>query len=226
MTIVAMIGWIATATGMTLALPQLFRLARTRNVEGLSLIGWQAILAMNVGWMMHGVRIGQAPQAIASGVSLCATVPILILMSRALGRRTVATLSPGLALAAAMVAVDLLIGSAAYGSFALLPMAIGLGGQSVALVRSPHVRGVSTPSMLLGTLNQVLWTTWSFMVQDSGSMISAAAATVFVGFNLVWFALRRMGLRAFFAYGEEPVAYAGEPVGAPALVACPQPAEA
>jgi uncharacterized protein with PQ loop repeat len=140
MTLVAMVGWIATATGMTLALPQLYRLVRTRNVDGLSLIGWQAILAVNIGWMLHGVRIGQPPQAIASGFSLCATVPILILMSRALHRRAGVTLLPGLLLAAAMVAVDNLIGSAAYGSFALLPMTIALGGQSLALAGEQGMR--------------------------------------------------------------------------------------
>jgi uncharacterized protein with PQ loop repeat len=203
MTLVAVIGWIATATGMTLALPQLYRLLRTRNVEGLSLVGWQAILAVNVGWMMHGIRIGQPPQAIASGFSLIATVPILVLMSRALHRRTMVTLLPGLVLAATMVAVDQLIGSAAYGSFALVPMVIAIGGQSVALVRSPHVRGVSTPSMILGALNQGLWTTWAVLIGDPGSMISTICAGFFVTFNTVWFALRRFGVRAFFPYSEE-----------------------
>jgi hypothetical protein len=176
---------------------------RTRNVDGLSLIGWQAILAVNIGWMLHGVRIGQPPQAIASGFSLCATVPILILMSRALHRRAGVTLLPGLLLAAAMVAVDNLIGSAAYGSFALLPMTIALGGQSLALVRSPHVLGVSTPSMILGALNQCLWTTWAVMISDPGSMISTISAGFFVTFNIVWFALRRFGLRALFPYRDE-----------------------
>lgn len=226
MTIVAVIGWVATATGMTLALPQLFRLARTRNVEGLSLIGWQAGLAINIGWMTHGILIGQAPQALTSGVGLCATVPILILMSRALGRGPLVTLLPGLALGAAMVAVDQLIGSAAYGSFAVLPMTICLGAQSLALIRSPQVGGVSTPSLLLGTMNQVLWTAWSFLVQDSGSMISAAAASILVAFNLVWFVLRRRGLPAYFSYADEPVASADVSVEAPSRVGYPQPAEA
>ena len=202
MELVAVIGWIATATGMTLALPQLYRLLRTLNVEGLSLIGWQAILAVNIGWMMHGIRIGQPPQAITSGFSLCATLPILVLMSRSLHRRTAVTLLPGLVLAAVMVAVDQLTGSAAFGSFALVPLAIALGGQSVALVRAPHVRGVSTPSMILGAFNQVLWTTWAVMISDPGSMISTIWAGFLVGFNLIWFTLRRLGLRAFIPYQE------------------------
>ncbi len=220
MTIVAVIGWIATATGMTLGIPQLVRLARTRRVDGLSLIGMQAVVSMNIGWMMHGIRIGQPPQAIASGVSLLTVLPTVILLSRALGRRTSTTLLPSFALAAVMIAIDQFIGSSAYGSFALIPMVIALGGQTLALVRSHHVLGVSTPTLILGSINQGLWTVWAFLVVDSGTMISTTMASIFVVFNGVWYVLRRTGLRAFFPYPQDVSA-------APTLVsACPQVVEA
>ena len=49
MSLLVLVGWTATAVGTVLGIPQLVRLARTRNVEGLSLVGWQAILAINLG---------------------------------------------------------------------------------------------------------------------------------------------------------------------------------
>lgn len=202
MTWVAIVGWIATATGMTLGIPQLVRLARTRNVDGLSLVGMQAVVSMNIGWMMHGVWIGQPPQAIASGVSLLTVLPTVILMSRTLGRRTSMTLLPSFTLAAVMIGVDQILGSSAYGSFALIPMVIALGGQTVALVRSPHVMGVSTPTLALGAINQGLWTVWAFLIGDSGSMISCTMGSLFVASNVVWYVLRRNGLRAFLPYDE------------------------
>jgi uncharacterized protein with PQ loop repeat len=220
MSLVVVVGWLATAVGTVLGLPQLVRLARTRNVDGLSLIGWQAILAINLGWASHGLKIGQWPQIFTSTVGLVSTLPILFLMAREAKKAYVPTLLPGLGLAATMIAVDYLLGSAAYGWYAIVPATVALGGQSIALVRSPHVLGVSTPSMILGTLNQALWTTWSVLINDPGSMIAAWCASVMVAFNIVWFALRRFGLRAFFPYQD-----AVEP--APVLVGvCPEAAEA
>lgn len=200
MTAVEVLGWVATATGMTLALPQLARLFRTRNIDGLSLIGWQAVLAINIGWSMHGLRIGQLPQLFASGFGLLSTLPILYLMAKTMGRSYVPTLLPGLVLGVAMVSVDQFLGSAAYGWCAIAPALVALGGQSIELVRAPDVLGVSTPSLLMGTLNQALWTTWSILIGDPGSVISAVCATILVAFNLVWFVMRRLGLRAFFPH--------------------------
>ena len=67
--------------------------------------------------------------------------------------------------------------SAAYGIFAIVPGVIAMAGQSVELVRAPHVKGVSTASLLLGTLNQTLWAIWAVMLQDSGSMIAILATS-------------------------------------------------
>ncbi|MHB1009442.1 MAG: SemiSWEET family sugar transporter [Propionibacteriaceae bacterium] len=195
MSLLVLVGWTATVVGTVLGIPQLVRTARTRNVEGLSLLGWQAILAINLGWTAHGIRIGQPPQILASALSLVATVPILTILSRELGRRTLVSFVPGLALAVAMVGVDQFLGSAAYGVFAILPGVIAMGGQSVELVRAPHVRGISTLSLLLGALNQTLWAVWAVLLQDSGSLIAILATSALVVFNLVWYLLRRLGLR-------------------------------
>ncbi|HET7724676.1 MAG TPA: hypothetical protein VFK68_08560, partial [Propionibacteriaceae bacterium] len=171
----------------------------------------------NLGWTAHGIRIGQPPQILASALSLVATVPILAILSLELGRRTVVSFLPGLALALAMIGVDQFLGSAAYGMFAILPGVIAIGGQSVELVRAPHVRGISTPSLLLGALNQTLWAIWAVLLQDSGSLIAILATSALVVFNLVWYALRRLGLRAFFvrpAPAPTGPGTAGLPVGA------------
>ena len=87
------------------------------------------------------------------------------------------TLLPGLGLATVMIGVDQFLGSAAYGIFAIVPGVIAMAGQSVELVRAPHVKGVSTASLLLGTLNQTLWAIWAVQLQDSGSMIAILATS-------------------------------------------------
>ena len=86
MTPVEIVGWGAALVGTVLGLPQVYRLARTRNVEGLSLPAWQAILALNIAWTSHGVILGQPNMIVPNVLGLGSTLPILILMSRELGR--------------------------------------------------------------------------------------------------------------------------------------------
>ena len=133
---VEVVGWAATLIGTLLGLPQAVRLARTRSVEGLSLTAWQAVLAVNVGWTQHGLRIGQAPMILTSALSLCSTVPILIMMSRTLNRSFLRVMLPSLIAAAGMIAIDRGLGTAAYGTAAVLPAVLANLGLSVA--RAPR----------------------------------------------------------------------------------------
>lgn len=194
MSLAEILGWAGTITGILLGLPQLIRLARTRNVDGLSLRAWQAILAVNLGWTAHGITIGQPPQIITSFLSLFATVPILYLMARQLNRSFVLTLLPGLVLAAVMILIDQLFGSAAYGAVAIIPAVIGNAGQSVALVRAQHVEGVSALFLMLAVVNQVFWLTWAILVQDTGTIIAAVTTGTIAVFNIGWYTARRLGL--------------------------------
>ncbi|MGC3993619.1 MAG: PQ-loop repeat-containing protein [Propionicimonas sp.] len=203
MNLADLFGWAGTVTGVLLGLPQLVRLLRTRNVDGLSVIAWQAMLAVNLGWTVHGLRIGQPPQWITSVLSLAATVPILILLARALQRRLLPVLLPGIAFAAVMVAVDIWWGSAAYGVIAIIPAVISNIGQSVELVRAPHVQGVSVLFLILAVANQALWLTWAILVRDPGTIIAAVTNGVLGVFNLSWYTARRLGLPPAFVRTEK-----------------------
>ena len=198
MTPVELLGWTATIVGTFLATPQLVRLARTRNVEGLSLLGWQTALVLNIAWAMHGINIGQLPQILSSLLALFTTIPILVLMARVLDRRVVATMLPSLAVAATMIAIDGFLGSAAYGIAAIFPGIAITAAQSVELVRSEHVLGVSPVSTALGFVNLTLWFAWALLVRDPGTIIALSISWFIALFNVIWYVLRRMGLRPFF----------------------------
>ena len=204
MTTVDLLGWTATFVGTVLALPQLVRLVRTGNVEGLSLVSWQTALLLNLAWTMHGINIGQLPQILSSSLALFTTVPILVLMARALRLRVFPTMVPSLVAAATMIAVDGYLGSAAYGVVAIIPGIVITAAQSVELVRARHVRGVSPLSMSLGFLNLTLWVVWAALVNDSGTMIAVSTSWFVVLFNVVWYVLRRLGLRPFLMPVAEP----------------------
>lgn len=88
MTAVTLVGWIASAVGMTVGLPQLIKLIRTRNVGGLSLFAWQATLVANLIWLGHGIRIEQLPHVVTNLAGLATTLPLVLLLARShrLGR--------------------------------------------------------------------------------------------------------------------------------------------
>lgn len=209
MTAVDVVGWCAVAVGMVVGLPQLVRLARTRRVDGLSLTSWRSILAANLAWGAHGVRLEAVTMVVGNCVGLCTTVPILVLMARRVRRSVVVLAIPSLLVAAGMTAVDHVLGSAAYGATAIVLAVVSNLGQSTQLVRSPHVVGVSALFMTMAVLNQAMWTSWGLLARDPGTVMTAATVFGLTSFNLTWYVLRRRGLRAFFALAV--------PVEAPAL---------
>ena len=214
MTAADIVGWLAVCVGMVVALPQLVRLARTHKVDGLSLTSWRSILAMNVAWAAHGVRLGAPALIITNSIGLCSTVPILYLLARRFRRPLVPLLLPSLVVAAAMIAVDHILGSAAYGLAAITIALVSNLGQSMQLVRAPHVSGVSPLFVTLAVLNQAVWVVWGLLVKDAGTVMTASTVCGLTSFNLLWYVLRRLGLRAFFPHATlemPPVVAVGEP---------------
>jgi uncharacterized protein with PQ loop repeat len=196
-TLVILVGWAAALVGTVLGLPQMIRLARTRNVEGLSLPAWQIILGLNIGWTSHGVILGQVNLILPNILGLASSLPILFLMSRELGRPVPKVLLPGIVLGIGMIATDLLFGTAVYGLVALWPALFANIGQTLELVRSPRVVGVSPFFLIAGVLNQALWLWWGTLVADAGTIITATTTLGITSVNLVWWLMRQAGLRSF-----------------------------
>ncbi|HET7724785.1 MAG TPA: PQ-loop domain-containing transporter [Propionibacteriaceae bacterium] len=194
------LGWVAVAISLVIGLPQLLRIVRTRSVAGLSFFSWRAILGVNLAWIAHGIRIHQLPMVLTNTFSLVTTVLILTQMSRVLQRTRFSTFAPGLVVAAAMVATDVLFGSAMYGVLAIAAGVVASTGASIELIRALHVGAVSTVFLVLGVVNQLVWLTWSLLVGDPGSIMTASTMTALTTFNLAWYVLRRLGLRPFFPH--------------------------
>ncbi len=197
MTAVLIVGWAAALVGTMIGLPQMVRLARTRNVEGLSLPAWQLILGLNIGWASHGVILGQLNLILPNLLGLVSTLPILFLMSRELGRFLPVVLLPGILLGAGMIAADVMFGTAVFGMVALWPALFANLGQSIELIRAPRVTGVSPTTLFGNVLNQALWLAWGLMVVDAGTIITATSTLAITAFNMVWWMMRKLGLRSF-----------------------------
>lgn len=197
MNAIEIVGWAAALVGTLLGLPQVVRLARTRSVEGLSLPAWQLILAVNLAWTSHGILLGKWNMIVPNVLGLASTVPILVLMSAALSRSLPRVLLPGLLIATAMIGVDLAFGTAVFGMVAIWPALLANAGQTVELIRSPRVVGVSPLFLAAGVLNQALWLVWGILVVDAATQITATTTLAVTSLNLVWWLLRKAGLRSF-----------------------------
>lgn len=191
---VLVIGWVAALVGTILGVPQAFRLLQTRNVEGVALSAWQMTLAMNLAWLTHGLRGEQVNMIVVNALGLLSTITVLVLLSRGLSRSLVAVFLPGLAVAAAMISVDLWLGSAVYGVFAAIPAVVGQLTQTLELVRAERVDGVSKMFLVLGFTNFALWTLWGFLVGDQAAFIASLATGAVALLNVVWLGLRLSGL--------------------------------
>ena len=128
---------------------------------------------------------------------LVSTLPILYLMARELGRPLPKVLLPGVLLGIGMIATDVIFGTAVYGIVALWPALFANIGQTLELVRSPRVAGVSPFFLIAGVLNQALWLWWGTLVADAGTIITASTTLGITSINLVWWLLRQFGLRSF-----------------------------
>jgi uncharacterized protein with PQ loop repeat len=212
--VVDVVGWVAVAIGMSVAIPQLVRLARTRKVDGVSLTQWRSILAMNIAWAAHGIRLEQFALIVTNSMGLCSTLPILYLLARQFRRNLLVLVLPSLAVAATMITVDHVLGSAAYGVTAITVALVSNVGQSMQLVRAPHVVGVSPVFVTLAVVNQAVWVVWGLLVKDAGTVMTASTVCGLTSFNLIWYALRRLGVRAYFPHETlpiSPVVAIGEP---------------
>lgn len=195
----SVLGWAAAAAGISLGVPQLIRLLRTRDVHGISVPAWQALLAVNLGFGIHGIMLGQWNMIATNLFALGTTVPMLVLLSRELQRPLWRLMTPGVLGAAVLIGLDVAVGSAAFGVAIMIPGTVVNIGQTVALIRSHSVTGVSPLYMVMGVVNQVLWCTWAWLLPDIGTGIATSVYLTVVTFNLLWWVLRKLGLRAFFA---------------------------
>lgn len=198
MDIVAVLGWSAAVTATILGIPQALRLIRTRDVEGVSLLGWQAMSTVNVGFIVHGILIHKANVIVPNALALVATLTVVELLRRGLHLSLIRAYGPGVAGALVLIGADLLAGSAAFGVLAVIPGVIAPGGMSVSLVRSPEVTGVSVGYLIMQVVNQVLWVMWAILVSDPGTIIAGSATGVIAAFNMLWYLARQAGLGAFF----------------------------
>ena len=198
LTWVTVLGWVAAAVAAFLGLPQVVRIARTRDTAGVALFTWQTMLGLGLGWLSHGIQIGSAQQIAANSVGAIWTMTVLILLIRSRGTNPLRVFVPSLLIAGTLVLADAFFGTTVFGLVMIAPTILANIAQTIALIRAPQVGGVSPVFLLASITTQALWTTWGVVVGDAGTVVGSASGALIVLFNLVWWVLRRRGLRPLF----------------------------
>jgi uncharacterized protein with PQ loop repeat len=131
-------------------------------------------------------------------------------MARDLQRHLLPVLPPGLLAAVALIAVDQILGFSTFGT-AIIAAVVANAGQSIELVRSKRIVGVSVLFLILAVVNQGLWLSWAILVPDAGTMIFATVTGLITVFNLIWWSLRILRLPPLPAAGHRRLPSHGQP---------------
>lgn len=185
------LGWVAASFGMASALPQLFRLLRTRSSAGVSVSLFQLNAGATGAWAMHGIMVGvpqmQYPNLILTLSSLA--VVVLVLRDRQ-ERLFPALLVPPL-LSLALFSTDLLAGALVFGFVVAAPFVVGQVAQLREMMRSLDLTGVSLPFLSVAFFVQALWLTWGILYGETSITVCASLLGSLSLVNLVYYLTRR-----------------------------------
>jgi len=187
---IALVGAVVSAS---ISVPQFLLVLRTKSTKGLSMTPWVISIGTGIGWICHGLRVGEINLAWPSMWGLVVSATLLYYLRRNGHYHSLTKLLPGFALAALLVALDNGLGSVAFGLAVIWPSVYGMMRQGIALMRSPDVTGVSVGAWVLQVLNQAMWLYWAICVHEMGTIISGAVCLGPAIFVLTWRLIRANG---------------------------------
>ncbi|QIK72102.1 hypothetical protein G7070_07240 [Propioniciclava coleopterorum] len=183
-------GWVCALAGSVVSVPQVVRLLRAGTSEGVSLLMWQLLLGVGIGWTSHGLLVGHANLVVPNVVSSILSILVLVMLQRDRRLSTARVWPLGLAVGAACIAVEVLGSAAWFGIVAVVPVAVGMFGQTRNLIRSPDISGISG-AYLLGAFGlQGMWLSWAALAGDISTLICSSVVGVICGLNAALWLLR------------------------------------
>jgi uncharacterized protein with PQ loop repeat len=163
----------ATVLGSWMAIPQAWRLARTRNVEGLSPVWIGVSLGINGWWLSYAIAAEVWALVPVSVISLVVYTTMAVVYLRTVGAGALGPLGFG-ALVLGMVPLPFLL----VGGWSLAAVAVGLsyGVQLlpavVAACRTRELAGVAAPTWLIASVESGLWLVYGVAVADVALIIA------------------------------------------------------
>lgn len=204
--IVSAIGLVAAAVGITVSIPQVWRLWRGTTADGVShasaLLG---VMAAST-WLVYGTLIVDHAQMIANVPGLAGALAVLVLVLRRGGLSPVPAVAAGATWATVVTIAYSVAGPTAVGFSATCVTLVARGPQVWTVFRAPSLTALSPASFALSTLSAVLWTTYGFGSDDppvwtSSLAVLAMSVAVLARYHV---AQHQVGLPVVPAQGARP----------------------
>jgi uncharacterized protein with PQ loop repeat len=170
---------VATVIGSAMAFPQARRIARTRQVEGVSATWIGVSLAINGWWLAYGLAAGIWALVPVSVISLLLYGVMAGFYLAATGRRRLGGMAFGV-FVLGMVPLPFLL----VGGWALAGVAVGLsyGVQLlpavIASLRTTVLSGVSSTTWIIACVEAALWLAYGLAVADAALIIAGGVGIV------------------------------------------------
>ena len=172
-TIAAATGYLGSALGVAMVIPQVLRTLRNRQLPGVSALSWALTAIACTTWLLYGIRTAEIPQIPGNVLLVSGAVAVVLLVPsrtapiiRALGLAAAATLVGLLAVVAPPAAIGGVGG--AIGVVSGLPQLIR------SLRRTAAVSAVSPLTWGLRVASQTAWLSYGLMLHDLVVVFSAA----------------------------------------------------
>jgi uncharacterized protein with PQ loop repeat len=208
------LGYLGSALGVAMVVPQLSRTLRHRTMPGVSALSWCLTGLACTAWLLYGVRAGELPQ-IPGNVLMVSGALVLALAVPSV-HTAGARLAGMVGAAAALVALALLTPSAVIGAIAVGMALVSSVPQTITSLarRDAAVSAVSPMSWVLRIASQSCWLAYALAVSDATVMVSA----IVILSNAILVLVRETTRR--------PASAAPDPASASASVPDPAPASA
>jgi uncharacterized protein with PQ loop repeat len=166
-------GYLGSARGVGMVVPQILRTLRNRQLRGVSALSWSMTALSCFTWLLYGVRADEVPQIPGNVLMVSGAISIVLLVPSIVPSRLRAARLAGLLLAIAIIALW-----APPTAIGLLAFGIGVISSWPQLLTSLR-RPVGTPSSLsisawwMRCLSQASWLFYAVVLHDVAVTISA-----------------------------------------------------
>lgn len=192
MTPIDLLGWLAAALGMASTLPQLLRLFRVRQTQGLSLSLFQLNAAASAAWAFHGFLVRQPQLQVPNLVVLVLSLAVVVMITRDRSQSFWAKQVVPAVVVVALIGVDVWLGPVIFGVLVALPYAVGILSQLRSMHRADDLLGVSPVFLFWLFLVEALWFVWGLLVWELAITVSAAIMGILCAANFGYWAFRRV----------------------------------
>jgi uncharacterized protein with PQ loop repeat len=154
---VEFIGFLAAAASVSIALPQLARLLRSRRVDGIAGSAWALNLANSLFWGTYGV-LRHLPAEIACNVIVIVLDIAIIAAARRFGHRQIAAQCSLAAVACAPLIAVAVLTSSALAAYAAIAVGFAqFAPHAYRVFRATDMAGVPPTMFIVCTTANVLW---------------------------------------------------------------------